>query len=114
MGTLGSRSKNINTEWPNEQNDNSLSLSHFLVHFSDVLCPKATYSFLHYFCHSFVFSQLCAEVSEGLTNVSGLPVTASILSAAPCLPPGLSLSLTFIDSYRKVATGLCVTHAHTL
>ena len=70
--------------------------------------------FFTIFCHSFVFSQLCAEVSEGLTNVSGLPVTASILSTAPCLPPGLSLSLTFIDSYRKVATGLCVTHAHTL
>ena len=72
--------------------------------------------FFTIFCHSFVFSQLCAEVSEGLTNVSGLPVTASILSCIllPVCSPGLSLSLTFVDSYRKVPTGLCAMHAHML
>ena len=55
-------------------------------------------------CCSFVFSQSCAKISSGFTNVSGLAVIALylILYTAPCLSSSLSLSLTLVSSRRKV------------
>ena len=57
------------------------------------------------------FVQSRATVSAGLTNVSSLAVSALILilHTSPCLPSGLSLSLTLVSSRRKVVIGLCAT-----
>ena len=54
---------------------------------------------------SFVFSQSDVQISAGLTNISGLAVTAfDFINCS--LSVGSSLSLTFVSSCRKVVVGL--------
>ena len=56
----------------------------------------------------FVFSQSCAKVSAGLSNVSGLAVAA--LDLVYCSLSVLrSMSLTLVSSRRQAVIGLCVT-----
>ena len=62
------------------------------------------------FGRSFVFGRWRSKVSAGFTNVSSLAVAAfNLVCCAPCLSSGLSLSLTFVSSPRKMVIGLCAT-----